>query len=336
MDLLKLGNNPELQRIIEAIERSLVQEARLIDDLLDMARITSGKLAIRKQPMHLSHCLRAAVDTLQPKARAREQVIWLSLGSPFPMLQADPVRLQQVICNLLDNAVKFSPEGGRITIEARHSNGRAVVKVTDAGPGIDPSFLPRIFEPFHQADSSTRRQHGGLGLGLAIARQLIELHDGKLQVENLEPGPGACFTFHFPIVEAAPPAPAPASVAPQGLRLLLVDDSPDTVQMLSCLLQAKGLLVQTASCVRQALEKAQAEPFDVIVTDIGMPGQDGYDLLGLLRADERLRNVPVVAATGYIGSKELTYMANLGFAAILSKPFELDELLRTLNQVRQL
>jgi signal transduction histidine kinase len=327
----------ELGQVVETMARNLDQEARLIDDLLDVARIDAGKLSLEKRSVDLGACLRAAADMLQPRAAAKAQALTVDLRTPIPTLLADPVRLQQIVANLLDNAVKFTPAGGRVALSAWRTEGWAHVEVLDSGPGIDPDFLPHIFEPFRQADSSFRRQHGGTGLGLAIARQLARLHDGDLQAANVAPpaGPGACFTFRFPLVparpDAAPPAAAPRP--PQPLRVLLVDDSLDTIQVLGWLLGAKGLHVRQAISVAQALQAVRAEVPDVIITDIGMPGQDGYDLLRLVRADARLVRVPVVAATGYVGRKEQEQMAHAGFAAALSKPFDLTELLRVLERV---
>jgi signal transduction histidine kinase len=334
IDLLRLrhGNDADMAPILESMESSLGQETRLIDDLLDMARINTGKLTLKRQAADPAAWLRGAADAVRPKAEAKKQQLDIRLDS-FPMLVADPVRLRQVVSNLLDNATKFTPEGGQITLEARREGSRVVVRVSDTGSGIDPSFLPYVFEPFRQADSSSRRQHGGLGLGLSIVRHIIEMHGGQAQVANRSPGPGACFTFWFPIIPAPGPAPAAPPADPGPLSVLLVDDSADTVAVLSRLLEAKGLQVQQAVSVKEALELARGRRPDVIITDIGMPDQDGYDLLNLIHADPRMRDVPVIAATGYVGSTEQTRMAEMGFAAALSKPFELDELLRTLAQV---
>jgi signal transduction histidine kinase len=337
LDLLKLhrGDDAEVRPVLESMESSLDQETRLIDDLLDMARVNTGKLTLKRQSVDLAACLRGAAEAVRPKAEARRQTLDVSLDQAFPPLLADPVRLRQVACNLLDNASKFTPEGGRIALEARREGTRAVLCVTDTGPGIDPAFLPHVFEPFRQADSSSRRQHGGLGLGLSIVRHIAELHGGKAQAANRSPGPGAAFTVWFPII-LAPATPPPSAPIELGrLRVLLVDDSADTVAVLSRLLEAKGLQVRQAVRVSQALDLARDEPPDVIITDIGMPGQDGYDLLNLVHADPKLRHVPVIAATGYVGSSEQTRMAEMGFAAALSKPFELDELMRALAQVRR-
>jgi signal transduction histidine kinase len=336
LDLLKLRyeRDSEIGPILESMGNSLDQETRLIDDLLDMARVNAGKLALKRQPIDLAACLRGAVDAIRPKTEARRQSLSVKLDENVPPLLADPVRLRQVTSNLLDNACKFTREGGQITLEARREGSRVLITVSDTGPGINPTFLPHLFEPFRQADSSSRRQHGGLGLGLSIVRHIAELHGGKASAANRSPGPGACFTVWFPIIPAARPAPPPAPVDLGRLRLLLVDDSADTVAVLSRLLEAKGLQVRQAIRVSEAMDLARQEPPDVIITDIGMPGQDGYDLLGFLQADPRLRSIPVIAATGYVGSSEQTRMAQMGFAAALSKPFELDELLRALAQVR--
>jgi signal transduction histidine kinase len=335
LDLLKERASDDLRATLEAMERNLVQETRLINDLLDVARIITGKLAVEKRGIELDVCLRAAWDMIEPRAKARDQTLECRLETAGLHLLADPVRLQQLIANLLDNAVKFAPVGGHVVLASSHREGVVTISVTDNGPGIDPEFLPYVFEPFRQADSSSRRQHGGIGLGLAIARQIALLHRGRLEAHNNEPGSGACFTFTFPVVAAAaqvtPPAPPPT--VPGKLRLLLVDDSRDTVDVLASLLQARGFDVRQAGGVEEALGLARAAVPDVILTDIGMPGQDGYDLLRQVRDDHQFRDVPVIAATGYVGSQEQEHMAQAGFAAMLSKPFDLDELLTTLGQV---
>jgi signal transduction histidine kinase len=324
----------EWQAILDAMDRNLAQETRLIDDLFDMARITSGKLSLEKRAVNLTDCLRTAVEMIEPRAAAKEQMLSLELRNTFPPLLADPVRLQQVIANLLDNAVKFTPRNGRIRLTAWLADQQVFLEVVDSGPGIVPAHLSRVFEPFWQADLSSRRQYGGTGLGMAIAREIALLHDGELQVSNVEPGSGARFTFHFPVVEAELSSPTPKStrvLAP--LSILLVDDSLDTVQVLSWLLASRGLRVRETASVPEALDAARAEPPDVIITDIGMPELDGYDLLRLIRADERLRHLPVIAATGYVGSNEQEQMTKAGFSATLSKPFDISELLSVLESV---
>jgi signal transduction histidine kinase len=322
------------QSILDAMERNLAQETRLIDDLFDIARITAGKLSLEKRAVNLAECLRNAVEMIEPRAAAKEQKLSLELRDAFPPLLADPVRLQQVVANLLDNAVKFTPSKGRIRLTAWLAEGQVFLEVVDSGPGIHPTHLSRIFEPFWQADLSSRRQFGGTGLGLAIAREIALLHDGELWADNVPDGSGARFTFRFPLVPAETPSPTPQSAqALAPLRILLVDDSHDTVQVLSWLLASKGLRVREAASVAEALAVARAEPPDVIITDIGMPEQDGYDLLRLIHAEERLRHVPVIAATGYVGSHEQEKMAQAGFSATLSKPFDISELLSVLGSV---
>lgn len=324
----------EWQAILDAMDRNLAQETRLIDDLLDVARITAGKLSLEKRAVNLAECLRTAVEMIEPRAAAKEEMLSLELRDTFPLMLADPVRLQQVIANLLDNAVKFTPRKGRVRLTAWLAEDHVFLEVADTGPGIHASHLPRIFEPFWQADLSSRRQFGGTGLGLAIAREIALLHDGELWARNADPGAGACFTFRFPIVPAEAPAPRGESPhVPLQLRILLVDDSLDTIQVLSWLLTSRGLRVREAASVAEALDAARAEPPDVIITDIGMPEQDGYDLLRLIRAEERLRHLPVIAATGYVGSLEQEQMSRAGFSATLSKPFDLSELLSTLESV---
>lgn len=322
------------QPILEAMQRNLAQETRLIDDLLDIARITAGKLSLEKRAVNLGECLRNAIEMIEPRATAKNQILHVELRDSFPPLLADPVRLQQVVANLLDNAVKFSPSQGEIRLTAWLSDGHVILEVVDSGPGIDPAHLSRVFEPFWQSDLSSRRQYGGTGLGMSIAREIALLHDGELRAANEKPGKGARFTFRFPLIPAQiGTSNSPTARIPKPLRILLVDDSLDTIQILSWLLTSKGLRIREVSSVRQALAAVRAEVPDVIITDIGMPEQDGYDLLRLIRADQRLHSIPVIAATGYVGSREQEQMAEAGFSASLSKPFDLNELLAALERV---
>ncbi len=203
LDLLRsrLGGGEWLP-ILDAMERNLGQEVRLIEDLLDIARITAGKLSLEQRAIDLAASLRAAVEMIEPRAALKDQRLVLDTKDSFPPLLADPVRLQQVVANLLDNAVKFSPPESRILLTAWLDEGQVYLEVTDSGPGIEPACLARVFEPFWQADSTSRRRYGGAGLGLAIAREIAHLHEGDLWAANVSPGPGACFTFRFPLVPA--------------------------------------------------------------------------------------------------------------------------------------
>jgi CheY-like chemotaxis protein len=334
LELLKARVDPGLLPTVEAMERNLAQETRLIDTLLDVARLNAGQLTLDRRPVDLAACLRGAVEETAPAAGAREQSVLLDLPQPLPHVLADAGRLQRAFTSLLDNAIKFSPPRGRITVTVtfRPAKRRVKVRVTDSGPGIDPALLPHLFKPFRQADGSSRRRHGGLGLGLAVAARVVGLHGGKLRATNLPTG-GARFTCTLPVLETEPAAPPPAAAPPPRLRVLLVDDSLDTVQILGRLLAMKGLEVREAADVDQALTRLLEETPDVIVTDIGMPDRDGYDLLRLVRADRRLSHVPVIAATGYVSRHERERMAAVGFAAALTKPFDLAELLETFERV---
>ncbi len=332
LELLKERVEPSLLPTVEAMERNLAQETRLIDALLDVARLNAGQFSLERHPVELAACLQGAIEEVTPVAAARGQAVVLEAPTPLPRVLADLARLQRTFAGLLDNAVKFSPPGGQVRIAARQTEGQVFVEVADRGPGIDPKLLPHLFEPFRQADGSSRRRHAGLGLGLALAARVVALHGGDLRAANL-PGGGACFTCSLPVLEPSAPEPPPRHPAPPRLRVLLVDDSLDTVQILGRLLTMKGMDVREASGVAQALARLREELPDVIVTDIGMPERDGYDLLRLVRADKRLGKVPVIAATGYVSRREHERMAAAGFAAALSKPFDLAELLETLERV---
>ncbi len=336
LELLKERVMSDLLPTIEAMERNLAQETRLIDALLDVARLNAGQLTLDRQPMDLAACLQGALEETAAAAAAREQVVLLEKPPSLPSVLADAGRLQRVFAGLLDNAIKFSPPRGRITItvKVRPAKQRVKVVVVDSGPGIDPALLPHLFEPFRQADGSSRRRHSGLGLGLAVAARVVALHGGRLKAANLTTG-GARFSCTLPIHEVEQAAPPPRASAPSKLRVLLVDDSLDTVQILGRLLAMRGLEVREAADVDQALMRLREETPDVIVTDIGMPDRDGYDLLQLVRADRRFSHVPVIAATGYVSRHERERMTAVGFAATLTKPFDLAELLETFGRVCQ-
>ena len=287
-------------KALETIERNARVQAQLIDDLLDVSLIVTGKLRLDVMPVTPASFIDPAVEAVRPAAEAKGVRLQKVLGTGVVTVMGDPARLQQVVWNLLSNAVKFTPGGGRVQVSLRRVNSQVEIAVTDTGAGIAPEFLPHVFERFRQADQKTTRQHGGLGLGLAIVRHLVELHGGAVRADSSGEGTGATFTVTLPVApvyrgeeadERAHPAAVDALSAhdecPErldGLRVLVVDDEPDARELLAVGLGHCGALVTTASSALEALEAITGEKFDVLVSDIGMPGEDGYELIRRVRA----------------------------------------------------
>ena len=325
---------------LETIERSARSEAQLIEDLLDVSRIIAGKLRLDVRPVDLVSVIRAGIAVVQPAADAKNIRVQAVLDPEAGTVAGDPERLQQVAWNLLSNAVKFTPQGGRVQVVLKRLHAHVEVAVSDTGQGIRPQFLPRIFQRFAQADSSTTRAHGGLGLGLAIVRHLVELHGGSVHAESAGAGKGAVFTVKLPLlmprtageVEGRHPkggAPANGHDTPalDGLRVLVVDDEPDSNDVVSTLLSSCGAEVRIAGSVAQALEVLAQWRTDVLVTDIGMPGEDGYGLLMKVRGQQgESARLPAVALTAYASRDDRIRLLSAGFQAHVPKPVDPEEL----------
>ena len=333
-------------RAIETIERNAKLQARLIDDMLDVSRIISGKLRLDAHPVDLTTVINAAVDTSRPAADAKEirvQVV-LDFGAGFVL--GDPVRLQQVIWNLLSNAIKFTPKHGRVQIQLERINSHVEIAVSDTGPGIDEEFLPYVFERFRQADSSITRKHGGLGLGLAIVRHLVELHGGSVEASNRADGPGAIFVVKLPVmVVRAPmgaPQPEPARIhtnvsgrvpfdcPPElhGIKVLAVDDEADARHLLTTVLERCGAEVRTCSSAAEAITILQDYEPDILISDIGMPDETGYDLIEKVRAGKAgcSDRIPAVALTAYARVEDRLHALTAGYNMHVPKPVEPAEL----------
>ncbi|MBY0232241.1 MAG: response regulator [Gemmataceae bacterium] len=309
-------------RGLEVLDRNTRAQAQLIDDLLDVSRIVTGKLRIESKPVDLAGVLQAALDTVRPAAGAKG--VALSLRAEGPCLTTgDAMRLQQVAWNLLSNAVKFTPRGGRVEAGIQRVGTWWELRVRDDGSGIDPDLLPHVFERFRQGDSSTTRQHGGLGLGLAIVRHLVELHGGTVSAESDGEGRGAAFRVLLPVAAVAP-AQAEAPPVPlgeiRGLRVLVVDDEADAREMVSFVLAGAGAEVRTCAGAEEALACLDGFAPDVLVSDIGMPGQDGYALLRQVR--ERGSLVPAVALTAFARAEDRMRALAAGFQMHAAKPID--------------
>jgi len=320
---------------LAAIEQSARAQAQLIDDLLDVSRIVSGEWRLALRPVELAPAIEAAVEVMRPPADAKGVRLEVSLPEVAVPILGDPDRLQQIVSNLLSNAVKFTPRGGLVQVTVERLESRARLIVRDTGEGIDPHFLPHVFERFRQAESSAARRHGGLGLGLAIVRTLVDLHGGTVRADSPGKGLGAVFTVDLPLAadvasaidEAARREHAVRRVSLGGLHVLVVDDDPGSNAVVGAVLASRGVEVRTAGSTPEALEIAGRWPPDVLVSDIAMPGEDGYALLEKLRAREGdLGHIPAIALTAYAGSTDRLRLLAAGFEAHIAKPFDPAEL----------
>ncbi len=330
-------------RAIEIIQRNAQTQGLLIDDLLDVSRIITGKLRLSVQSVDLGAIIIAAVDGLRPAAEAKEIQLQLQLDSPAGHVSGDPDRLQQVAWNLLSNAIKFTPKGGRVLVRLERIESHVEVTVSDTGKGITPEFLPHVFDRFRQADSTTTRAFGGLGLGLSIVRQLVELHGGMVRVDSEGEDLGATFTVSLPLMTTrtadsdTQSAPQPEFKQPEfecppeldGLRVLVVDDDVYTCELIQFILKGCGARVKTAISAAAALEAVAEDVFDVLISDIGMPDEDGYSLIAKVRAlgNQRGGKVPAAAAlTAYVGEKDRIRVLQSGFQIHVPKPISPREL----------
>jgi PAS domain S-box-containing protein len=310
------------QGVLEQIERNVILEARLIDDLLDMTRITQGKLELHREVIDAHVILHAAVKVCVAEAEAKELEILLVLRAKAHHVWADPIRIQQIFWNLIKNAVKFTPTGGRISLRSANVGvGRLVIEVADTGIGIEPEALSRIFEAFEQEDRSVTRRHGGLGLGLAIAKMLVDLHDGTLTVTSGGRSGGSVFRVELETTDTLKhhdQPPEPAAGAEEGLaKILLVDDNDDTLSVIARILRSSGLEVQTATSVKSALAVLGSERFDLLVSDIGLPDGSGLDIMRHGRDHLGLKGI---ALSGYGMDQDIQASHEAGFAHHLTKP----------------
>ncbi|HUR88610.1 MAG TPA: GAF domain-containing protein [Ramlibacter sp.] len=321
------ASQPELVRGVEIIDRAARTQVQLIDDLLDMSKITAGKLRLEPKPVAPADFIQAALDVIAPTAGAAGVSITADL-LPVGAVMGDAARLQQVVWNLLANAVKFTPMGGRVHVALSEENSTAIIRVTDTGTGIKPEFLPSMFARFQQADGSITRKFGGLGLGLSIVRTLVELHGGTVAASSKGEGHGSTFTVKLPVSTAhtAERAPHPVSTTSDvqlaGLRVLVVDDEADAREMLHRLLLECGADAQVASSAAEALEALPRYKPHILISDIGMPGTDGYDLLRQIRrlAAEHGGATPAIALTAFARPEDRDKAIAAGFTSHLTKP----------------
>jgi PAS domain S-box-containing protein len=322
-------------RALEIIQRNGRLQAKLIDDLLDVSRIVAGTLTVERRPVAIGAIVGTAVDSERPTAAAAQVELRYSAPDRDRLVLGDQVRLQQVVSNLLSNALKFTPAGGRVDVTLGFGAAGGILTVRDSGVGIAPDFLPHVFEQFRQADVTTTRRQGGLGLGLAIVRRIVELHDGSIHAQSAGPGTGATFVVTLPLAMAASAAAASgtrASADLAGLSILVVDDDADGRSFVATVLEECGARVRTASSRAMALDAAAAERPDVLLSDIAMPDGDGYSLVARFRALQP--GVPAIAVTACVSPEDRLRAASAGFAAHVPKPVDPAALVSTILAVR--
>jgi signal transduction histidine kinase/chemotaxis methyl-accepting protein methylase/ActR/RegA family two-component response regulator len=342
----KLDEGQKLKGL-EIIERSVKAQRQLIEDLLDISRIVTGKFELKSQAVDLLKVLESAIETVSPMAKGKSIEIETDL-TPVENTTGDADRLRQAFWNVLVNAVKFTPDGGRITVRMRNIDRTVEVKITDTGEGISPTLLPHLFERFRQGDSSTTRKYGGLGIGLSIVRTVVELHGGRVAAESEGLGKGASFTVTLPIRKPeanAQPEPAQdaatsqqllATSKLQGLKALVIDDHAETRDFLSISLEAAGALVRSCSSAREGLSAYEEFAPDVLISDIGMPSEDGLWLIEKIREVERkqgMRAVPAIALTALAMASDRKHCLEAGFARHISKPVSISELIETVGEL---
>lgn len=335
----------EIEHALEVIERNAHSQSEMISDILFVSRIITGKLEIKHEPIDISGIIRSVVEMIRPAAEAKS--ITLSVESdeyaPAPV-EGDTERLQQVLLNLLTNAMKFTPDGGRVTLRLKRAGSNISISIEDTGQGINPQFLPYVFERFRQADSTYTRRIGGLGLGLAIVRHLVELHGGHVSAHSAGKDRGSTFTITLPVAGARRPAQTTVSARHRGepfpevgsklagLTALLVEDDKDSREMLTIALTICGVKVISAGSADEALGKVRELRPDVLVSDIGLPGQDGYDLIRKLRSlpSSDGGDIPAIALTGYVSVQDRKLALDAGYQDHLPKPVDTNRLIELL------
>jgi signal transduction histidine kinase/CheY-like chemotaxis protein len=327
---------------LEAIDRNTRLQARLIDDLLDVSRIVAGKLEVERQPLDLAAVVHDVITSARQDPHGRDLLAEPVIDPEAGRVIGDRVRLQQVVANLVSNAIKYTPPGGRIDVRLLRANDLVEVIVADTGEGIDPAELPLIFERFHQADPSKTRRHGGLGLGLTIVRHFVELHGGTVHAISAGRGHGSTFIIRLPRAGAAlaavvatkrPPTAGAGAEPLRGIHALFIDDNEDARALVRTALEAAGAHVELARSAEEGLRLFESGRFDVVLSDIGMPDMDGYDFVQRLRARPPGATVPMIALTAYAGAEDQRRALAAGFQRHVAKPIDPAELVAIVRSV---
>jgi PAS domain S-box-containing protein len=332
----EIKRSPQLLQMGQAVKRNALTQSRLIRDLLDLSRLRSGKISLNCETVSLLTAVNNAVETVRGDADAKQITIEVLVPDETPFVDGDPVRLEQIVWNLLNNSVKFTPVGGRIKVQLTTEHDQVRLSVEDTGQGIDPEFLPHVFELFRQADASTSRAQTGMGIGLAIVQQLVHLHTGTVSAFSGGKNKGAAFTFKLPL-SLKPKAPLTPLLALtttlEKISVLVVDDSEDTTEMLTRLLKMSGAVVTGTTSPEEGLRIVAQEEFDVVLSDISMPGMDGFEFLRKLRRLPGRSEVPVLALTGFGRPEDIERAKAEGFYSHVTKPFELEALITVLQKL---
>jgi len=335
--ILKSGRVDEdsAKHAMDVIERNAWAQKQIIEDILDVSRVITGKLQLHVAAVDLVSIVNAALDAMRPAFDAKAIKIETNFQQGLKIIGGDPDRLQQVVWNLLSNASKFTPPGGTVGISVTQDEQSAQIQISDTGPGIAPEFLPHVFERFRQADGSTTRMHGGLGLGLAIVRHLVEMHGGTIQAENGTVRTGATFSVSLPLpngnldpVPTVTSEPQVADIDLKGLNILVVEDELDALDLLALDLREHGARVIGVGSAAEALEMLQRQMFDLIISDIGMADTDGYGLIRQVREREGTQgeHVPAIALTAYARKQDRLRAIAAGYNTHVAKPVEIREL----------
>jgi PAS domain S-box-containing protein len=330
-------NDEQRRQAVNAIDRNAKSQTRLIEDLLDVSRMIQGRVSLTVSAIDLRPVIEAAVDTIRHSAAAKDITIDVDLPPETIAVIGDEHRLQQVTWNLLANAIKYTSRGGHVDVSLERERGRAVVRVKDSGEGIDPSFLPHVFEPFRQGASSFSTR-SGLGLGLAIVRRLVDLHGGRIAAESGGPGRGATFTVSLPLAHGAAAIDAFAATSDRtfhNLHVLVAEDDEDSAAAVTAILQLHGCETQTAGTAAECLRITGEWPTDVLICDVGLPDDDGYGLLRRLRALPEGEFIPAIALTAYARPEDRAKALAAGFRAHLPKPLDPESLLREVSLAAQ-
>ena len=327
----KLADDPQMKKTVNLVKRQVTHLARLVDDLLDVSRITQGRIEQRRAPHELAPILAQARESVEPLLRDKQHVLLVSTSFEPLFVYGDHARLVQSVANVLTNAAKYTDPGGEIRLELRRQNGQAVIVVSDTGVGIVPELLPRVFDLFVQGDRSLDRSQGGLGIGLSVVKRLVEMHQGRVSAFSEGPGHGSVFEIHLPLIDA----PASSQTHPpartiQAKGILIVDDNVDSANSLAEMLQIDGHLTEVVYTGRDALSRALARPPDVILLDIGLPDMNGYEVAARLRP--KIGHAQLIALTGYGQTEDVRRATEAGFDAHLIKPVDFDELERIIAE----